>query len=182
MLSEVHSLGDRMLHSMLTQTCPMQGLDLRDWTFENTNIDGEIQRSIPVVEVFLNSGYEGLLYVSDKQNPSDRRWGDRLHENDIDTLPEGMEVEVFETGERLAVFDGSDPGTQFLGQIKSVDQRLENGSELIVVAGDGRLLECSADKKLAWRDENQPDEGLLRSYWAEVLPPELDEIFSKRLN
>ena len=61
----------------------------------------------------------------------------------------------------------------------SVHQPLPNGNTLIVVSDDGRLVEYTPDRKLAWRYENQTEEGLLRIYWAEVLPPELDENFFK---
>ena len=229
---------------------PMHAANLRDWTMQNISMDGEILRTIPVIDVLLNSDYEGLLYVSDRANPGDGVWGDTLHLNDIDTFPEGMESEIFETGdvmfslrnisgifvmdpdtlalkyvnvgqvmrqhdpdfvegdwisvfdnrtfsmdaqapatgsriiefnavtgERRVVVDGADPETEFFSQIMSVHQPLPNGNTLIVVSDDGRLVEYTPDRKLAWRYENQTEEGLLRIYWAEVLPPELDENF-----
>ncbi len=82
------------------------------------------------------------------------------------------------TGDVAVRVDGSDAETGFYTEIMGMHQRLPGGNILVVSSGEGRVLEFTPDGKLAWRFQNQTDDGdIWRVYWSEVLPPELDKTF-----
>lgn len=72
---------------------------LRSWTLQNIASDGEILRTIPVVDVFFENGMEGLLYLSDLGNNAPVVSGDTLHLNDIDVFPSDLSSTVFAPGD-----------------------------------------------------------------------------------
>lgn len=73
----------------------------RSWTLQNLTVDGELIRSIPVVDILMQNGLEGLLYMSNIKNRAPVVVGDTLHLNDIDIFPSTMASDVFEPGDIL---------------------------------------------------------------------------------
>jgi hypothetical protein len=71
---------------------------LRSWTLQNISLDGKILRTIPVIEILLKNGLEGLLYIS---SPDLFVSGDTLHLNDVETFPADLKSEIFKPGDLL---------------------------------------------------------------------------------
>lgn len=80
---------------------PNHQAPFRSWTLQNIAADGEILRSIPVIDVLIENGFEGLLYLSELSNRAPVVTGDTLHLNDIDIFPSDMASSVFEPGDIL---------------------------------------------------------------------------------
>ena len=74
---------------------------LRSWTMQNISVDGQIIRSIPVIDVFLENDLEGLLHMSKMLTGAQPVTGDTLHLNDVEVFPEGQPSEVFEAGDLM---------------------------------------------------------------------------------
>lgn len=72
---------------------------LRSWTLQNIASDGEILRTIPIFDILMQNGLEGLLYLSNLRNTAPIVRGDTLHLNDIDVFPSNLESSVFEPGD-----------------------------------------------------------------------------------
>lgn len=83
---------------------PRHKAPLRSWTVQNISLDGEILRTIPVIDIFLKNGLEGLLYMSSLRNGAPIVSGDTLHLNDVDTFPASMGSDIFNTGDLLLSF------------------------------------------------------------------------------
>jgi hypothetical protein len=101
---------------------PNHRAPLRSWTLQNISAEGEILRTIPVIDLFLDNGIEGLLYMSSLENAMPVVTGDTLHLNDVETFPQGMASTVFEPGDLMIslrnvngvfVFDGDDLSLKF---------------------------------------------------------------------
>lgn len=225
---------------------------IRSWTLDNIDLDGKVLRSIPVIEVLLKNGLEGLLYLSSLRNGAPRVRGDTLHLNDVETFPAEFESEMFNPGDllislrninavmvldpdtlevkflsiggfvrqhdpdflpgdKISVFDNfnhtmapefdqpysriveidarngemtsildDESESLFFTEIMGQHQRLENGNILVVSSGEGRVLEYTADGRLAWRYENTIRGEKMRIYGSKVLPPAFDEAFFKQ--
>ncbi len=78
---------------------PNHKAPLRSWTLQNLTLDGEVLRSIPVIDIFFQNGIEGLLYNSSLSNGAPVVSGDTLHLNDIDIFPSNLQSDVFEPGD-----------------------------------------------------------------------------------
>ena len=68
---------------------------------QQIDFDGNILRTIPIIDILLAEGYEGLLYLSSTRNAKVRVSGDTLHLNDVEVFPEDMESQVFEPGDLM---------------------------------------------------------------------------------
>ncbi|SDJ36037.1 arylsulfotransferase family protein [Aliiruegeria lutimaris] len=230
---------------------PLHQPQVLNWTLEKISPDGEILKTVPILELLMKAGYEGLLFMSDLNNLALPVTGDTLHLNDVEVFPEGMDSTLFAPGDvmlslrnihtiivfdadlervkfvssgrvmrhhdpdfaggnRISIFDnrsftksdgletaasriveidaatgelsvlidGADPEVGFYTEIMGMHQRLPGGNILVTSAGEGRVLEYTADGKLAWRFQNQTEGGdVWRAFWAEVLPPQLDKTF-----
>lgn len=78
---------------------PNHKAPLRSWTLQNIALDGEILRTIPVIDILFQNGMEGLLYLSHLSNIAPVVSGDTLHLNDVDIFPTGLASDVFEPGD-----------------------------------------------------------------------------------
>jgi hypothetical protein len=78
---------------------PLHAAPLNSWTLQNISPDGEILRTIPVIDVLLQNGLEGLLYMSTQENTQPGVRGDTLHLNDVETFPADMPSDIFEPGD-----------------------------------------------------------------------------------
>jgi hypothetical protein len=101
---------------------PNHRAPLRSWTLQNISAEGEVLRTLPVIDLFLQNGIEGLLYMSSLRNGAPVVSGDTLHLNDVETFPEGLASELFEPGDLMVslrninglfVFDGEDLTLKF---------------------------------------------------------------------
>jgi hypothetical protein len=63
--------------------------------------EGEIKSEIPVYDLLIDNGLNGLLYLSTKNNWGTRVSGDLLHLNDIEPFPGDMEGGVFQPGDLM---------------------------------------------------------------------------------
>lgn len=75
--------------------------DVRRWTIQQLNVEGEVLRVIPVIKLLQDNDLEGLLYLMDTSNGSPSATGDTLHLNDIETFPKDMESNIFDAGDLL---------------------------------------------------------------------------------
>ena len=71
----------------------------RSWTLQQIALDGEILRTIPVVDIFFQNDLEGLLYGSNLENARVTVSGDTLHLNDVESFPPDMTPGYFEPGD-----------------------------------------------------------------------------------
>jgi hypothetical protein len=92
-----------------------------------------------------------------------------------------MEVNA-RTGEATVVLGGDGPGEEpFYSEILGDHEYLSNGN-VLVTPGDGRVLEYTADGRLAWWWQNLLDNQTNgRTFEASVLPASMDrEFFEER--
>lgn len=78
---------------------PLHAAPLNSWTLQNISPDGEILRTIPVIDILLQNGLEGLLYMSTVENTEPSVSGDTLHLNDVETFPADLASDIFEPGD-----------------------------------------------------------------------------------
>ncbi len=72
---------------------------LRSWTLQNISPEGEILKTIPVIDVLRKNDLEGLLYLSTLNNTRTGVKGDTLHLNDIEIFPSHLSSSVFKPGD-----------------------------------------------------------------------------------
>jgi hypothetical protein len=88
-----------------------------------------------------------------------------------------VEIDVL-TGEATPALDATNAEESFFTAIMGVHQRLNGGNILVTPSGEGRVLEFTADGRLAWRYENRIEEQRNgRITMATVLPETMDEAF-----
>jgi hypothetical protein len=81
---------------------PMHRAPLRSWTLQQIDVDGNILREIPVIDIFLENDLMGMLYMSNLENQAPFFVeDDTLHLNDVETFPADWESSVFEPGDIL---------------------------------------------------------------------------------
>lgn len=102
---------------------PFHEAPLRSWTMQQIGVDGEILRTIRVIDVLFQNDLAGLLYLSSLSSGEPIVSGDTLHLNDVDVFPEGWESGVFSPGDlmmslrninTIAVVDGETLELKFL--------------------------------------------------------------------
>ena len=78
---------------------PNHDAPFRSWTLQQIALDGEILRTIPVVDIILQNNLDGLLYASNLENARVRVSGDTLHLNDVESFPFDMTPGFFKPGD-----------------------------------------------------------------------------------
>jgi hypothetical protein len=87
------------------------------------------------------------------------------------------------TGEATVVLGGDGPGEEpFYSGIMGDHEYLSNGNVLVTPSDEGRVLEYTADGRLAWSWQSLlDDETNARTFEASVLPASMDrEFFEER--
>ena len=74
---------------------------LRSWTLQQLSQDGVVLDTIPIIDVLVKNGYEGLLTMSSLDNSFTQVSGDTLHLNDIDVFPSTIKSELFSPGDLM---------------------------------------------------------------------------------
>lgn len=78
---------------------PNHEAPFRSWTLQQIALDGEILRTIPVVDVLYANGLDGLMYGSNLENARVTVSGDTLHLNDVESFPPDMTPGYFGPGD-----------------------------------------------------------------------------------
>ena len=74
---------------------------LSSWTIQNISMDGEILRSIQVLDILRRNDLLGLMHMSTLDNAGTLVGGDTLHLNDIEVFPSDIASDVFQPGDLM---------------------------------------------------------------------------------
>jgi len=74
---------------------------LNSWAIQNISMDGEILRTIEVLDILRRNDLLGLMHISTLVNTETLVGGDTMHLNDVEVFPSGMASEIFEPGDLL---------------------------------------------------------------------------------
>jgi len=96
--------GNLWVSGKITETEKIAKYSNHKPPFENTTLlevspDGRILREIPVLDLLLQNGLQGLMYMSTLVNNTTVVGGDTLHLNDIETFPSNLAPGAFARGD-----------------------------------------------------------------------------------
>ncbi len=84
---------------------PLHKAPLRSDSIQQLDLDGNLLRDIPIIDIFLKNDLAGMLYMSNlswmSRGPGDYVSGDTMHLNNVETFPTGVESETFAPGDLL---------------------------------------------------------------------------------